>query len=78
MAPTNLVRLHNSRVPKVGNKELIYGLKESCGNYGELMQISKYTRGGFFEGEVSVLLDRSSQAKTTTEDETEEEERFLL
>ncbi|ORX42422.1 hypothetical protein DM01DRAFT_1387343 [Hesseltinella vesiculosa] len=79
MAPTELVRLHISRVPKVDDKELITGLKESCSNYGEVMQISKYTRGGFFEGEVSVLLDRSSAAKPSTGDEVsiEEESRFL-
>ncbi|ORX41824.1 hypothetical protein DM01DRAFT_1274501, partial [Hesseltinella vesiculosa] len=58
--PPKMVRLYISRVPKVEDQELIEGLKDSCANYGQVMQISKYTRGGFFEGEVSVMVDRSN------------------
>ncbi|ORX42717.1 hypothetical protein DM01DRAFT_1274772, partial [Hesseltinella vesiculosa] len=55
--PMKMVRVNFSRTPKGSDEEILNGLKESCAVYGEVVQISKITRGGFFEGQTSVLLD---------------------
>lgn len=57
---TSLIKVNLTIHTSEEEDELIPLLKSSLGNYGKVCQIKKLLYQGFFEGEISVLLDRSS------------------
>ncbi|KAI9365684.1 hypothetical protein BD770DRAFT_438917 [Pilaira anomala] len=57
---TSLIKVNITIHTSEEEDELIPLLKSSLGNYGKVCQIKKLLYQGFFEGEISVLLDRSS------------------
>ncbi|KAI8059599.1 hypothetical protein BC940DRAFT_323784 [Gongronella butleri] len=66
--PMALTRVFIRYGPLVEDEELVQGMLESCQAYGRVLEISKGLRGAFYEGELSVLLDRSFDPEVPGED----------
>ena len=60
------VNLNLLRIPD--KETFLVDLKKSLRFYGEVYQVKRYTCGGFFEGEISVVLDTKSGYSTVNGD----------
>ena len=60
------VNLNLLRIPD--KETFLVDLKKSLRFYGEVYQVKRYTCGGFFEGEISVVLDTKSGYSTVDGD----------
>lgn len=62
--PPKMTRIFLNYVPGVTHDELVPGLVSSLSIYGKVYEIKKRLHGGFFEGQISALLDLNDDEET--------------